>query len=231
MTVATGTTPYFDSYTLLAEWRQAINQVMENYYGQVSGPIVVDRARQAASMPELLWRIWNAGVSYSQITPSLVSISITGVRGLPMPTWAFVNSETRSASGATWNEVGVSPRWFNYVESRLGDLERFVEEPDIEAYPKPPLETIQTARSLALTWFAIDTPTPSVVPSEEGGVQYVWHKGGWDFEITVERQGTVVWAHNIRDGESWSGSLDECGSQVARVLDCLGRLRDLSGAA
>jgi hypothetical protein len=54
----------------------------------------------------------------------------------------------------------------------LDELERY-DQPnpiDGDSYPKPPFETIREAWQVAYSLFDSQTPTPSVVPAEEGGV-------------------------------------------------------------
>jgi hypothetical protein len=62
------------------------------------------------------------------------------------------------------------------------------------------------------------TPTPSVVPSDECGVTFVWHKGGWDVEVTFEATGTMVWAHSRQSDDTWYGELDTHREVLRQLL-------------
>jgi hypothetical protein len=113
-----------------------------------------------------------------------------------------------------------TPRWFNYVNRRLNE---FVHYPDAvldndDSYPKPPLSTINDAWLVAYQMFDSRTPTPTVVPAEQGGVEFEWHKHGWDLVISVLEEETSVWARNRSVGENWSGPLSECYGRVRSIL-------------
>lgn len=109
------------------------------------------------------------------------------------------------------------------MEQRLGELGRG--DGDFTDLKRPSAATVSRARGVAAATFRQDTPTPSVVPTEDGEVAFIWHKNGIDAEITVEESGPVhVWAHDRGLGESWSGSLDDHRTCcVARLLDELER--------
>ena len=101
-----------------------------------------------------------------------------------------------------------TPKWLPYVMSRLQELLVLAYEPDDET-PSPHPEAVQRALSELVRFMSRETPTPSVVPTFDGGVQFVWHKAGWDVEVEVGPKETLLWAQR-RDGSvSWHGSLDE----------------------
>jgi len=101
-----------------------------------------------------------------------------------------------------------TPHWLPYVMGRLRQLLQLTYDQD-EGVPPPHPESIQRALSELIRFMRVDTPTPSVVPTFDGGVQFVWHKGGWDVEVEVGPKETLLWAQR-RDGiASWHGSLDE----------------------
>jgi hypothetical protein len=108
------------------------------------------------------------------------------------------------------------PRWLPYIMSRLGELQ-VVEEPDDEV-PTPYPEALNRALPELIRFMRIDTPTPSVVPTYEGGVQFVWHKGGWDVEVEVGPKETLVWAQLRGGGDSWDGSLDDRVGELRNLL-------------
>lgn len=126
---------------------------------------------------------------------------------------------------ASTNVVGVDPpagqnvRWLNYVDKRLKD---FSERPEVsddpEAYQKPPAEAVASARRIAWTYFGAQTPTPNVVPSVQGGVDFVWYKGDWHLKIQVLPEGASIWAHNLSNGKLWAGSLDDNSEELRKLL-------------
>jgi len=110
-----------------------------------------------------------------------------------------------------------TPRWLPYVMTRLQELMTLAYEPDDEV-PAPHPEAIQRALHELIRFMRFDTPTPSVVPTFDGGVQFVWHKGGWDIEVEVGPKETLLWAQRRDGSDSWHGSLDERLEEARVVL-------------
>lgn len=111
------------------------------------------------------------------------------------------------------------PIWLNYVLRRLNDLSRRLEAPTPEPAPLPDPTALERALDELRSVLSDDAPTPSVVPTVDAGVQFVWHSGGWDIEIEVLPLHTEVWARNQSRGERWTGPLDQVRSQLLRALD------------
>jgi hypothetical protein len=110
-------------------------------------------------------------------------------------------------------------RWYRYVSKRLRELQ--AGEYDFTGFQVPTAEVVELARDVAATLFKPETPTPSVVPSEDGDVLYIWHKAGWDLELDVGLEGVTVWAHDRSAGREWYGSLEELRAGVAGLLGFL----------
>jgi hypothetical protein len=153
----------------------------------------------------------------------------THVRGSTPTKIYFFSPETDFPRGelasASSNAVpDGTPRWFNYLKRRLDYLQNYPvpDTADDDAYPKPPEETVKTAWQIAYKLFDVDTPTPSIVPADEGGVEFAWHKNGWDLVISALPEETLVWARNRSLGERWSFVLSE---QWGRVQSILGTLK------
>jgi hypothetical protein len=118
-------------------------------------------------------------------------------------------------------------RWGAYVEQRLGELERG--EGDYTELRRPSAVAVANARKVAAETFRDTTPTPSVVPDEEGAVLFVWHKNGHDVEIAVTETGADIWAHHRATGEMWSSPLTRHRTCcIPRVMDALEAVRPLS---
>jgi hypothetical protein len=139
--------------------------------------------------------------------------------------WSFdpANSLDEVADYRSNDRPDGTPRWFNYVKRRLDQLEEAAEpEPDDEdSYPKPPRDTVAMAWETVHNLFNSDTPTPSVVPATEGGVEFEWHKYGWDLVIAILPRGISVWARNRILGENWSSPLSERYERVRTILESL----------
>jgi hypothetical protein len=118
-------------------------------------------------------------------------------------------------------------RWGAYVEQRLGELDRG--EGDYTGLRQPSAATVAHARKVAAETFRETTPTPSVVPDDEGAVLFVWHKNGIDGEIAVTEDEASVWVHHRTTGAMWSSPLSEHrGCCLPRMLDHLEAERPLS---
>jgi hypothetical protein len=115
--------------------------------------------------------------------------------------------------------IASDSRWHHYVSKRLRELRDG--KYDFTGFRAPSVQVIERAQFLANSFFAPEHPTPSVVPSEEGDVLYVWHKAGWDLEINVGLEEILVWAHDRRAGKDWHGAFEELRVPVAKLLDFL----------
>lgn len=114
-----------------------------------------------------------------------------------------------------------APRWLTYVIDRLEELNRLLVEPQGEI-PVPYPEALGRAFGELTRFMGAYSPTPSVIPTADGSVQYVWHKGGWDVEVEVTTRQTYVWARR-RDGQQgWDGNLDDRVRDLQELMTELG---------
>jgi hypothetical protein len=106
--------------------------------------------------------------------------------------------------------------WVDYVSDRLSA---------IAADPAPDLpraEVINRARSWIMHLLPPSAPAPAVLPSEGGGIDFVWHRGGWNVEIGVEPDGTeTVWTWNRESDEEVFGDLEEHRDFVIDLIRAL----------
>jgi hypothetical protein len=110
-------------------------------------------------------------------------------------------------------------RWYRYVSKRLRELGNG--EHDFTGFQVPTAAVVDYARVVASRVFKPEIPTPSVVPSEDGSVLFIWHKSGWDLEIDVGGEGAAVWARDRYAGREWYGSLEELQEMVVSLLGFL----------
>jgi hypothetical protein len=107
-------------------------------------------------------------------------------------------------------------RWHDYVSRRLAQLR--CGEGDFTGLQQPTAGVIDRAQNVAAELFQAQTATPSVVPSEDGEVLFVWRRAGWDLEIAVGADDVTVWAYERSSGDVWSGSLIELRHRLVALL-------------
>lgn len=94
-------------------------------------------------------------------------------------------------------------------------------EDEFTELPRPSTFVVNRAWQIATSILRPEAPTPSVVPSADGNVVFVWHKALWDLEIEVGSEETTIWAHDRNTGTMFSGSLDEQRVRLSSLLDFL----------
>lgn len=106
--------------------------------------------------------------------------------------------------------------WVDYVSERLRAIE---EDPEPGL---PPVEVINRARSWIMHVLPPAAPSPAVLPSEDGGIDFVWHRAGWNVEIGIERDGTeTVWMWHRDSNDEVFGDLTEHREVVADLIRSL----------
>ena len=148
-------------------------------------------------------------IAVSETIPNSIATGVTSTVSIP----------TRVPNVPDLNTTRSDSRWQKYVHQRIEEMRNG--EDDFTELPQPTLPIIDYAWQVATRILRPDTPTPSVVPSDEGNVVYVWHKARWDLEIEVGPEEVTVWAHNQKTGEIFSGSLDSQLERVSGLLDYL----------
>jgi len=129
-----------------------------------------------------------------------------------------VDSRNRVTAAATGTEIEVkvpkapaavvpAPKWSPYVIQRM----RVMAERGPESqWPRVLPATLGRAFEIAYHFFPSNVPAPLLGTTEEGGVEFAWHRGGWDVEIEVPPAGeTRVWASQRDSDRSFVGSLYE----------------------
>lgn len=112
-------------------------------------------------------------------------------------------------------DAGVELRWLPFLEMRLEAMGKLTAA-DLDGLPVPPPKTLDQAIRFAYKYFPPTLPTPSVVPSPSGGVELIWFRFRWHLEIDFSDSSVIVWAHDMRGGELWRGSIAD-GSTVEKL--------------
>jgi hypothetical protein len=107
-------------------------------------------------------------------------------------------------------------RWHKYVVRRLEALRHG--QGDFTGLRIPEEMVVDRAWNFATQAFRSDTPTPSVVPTEDGDILFVWRKAGWELEVTIGAAEDTVWARNRDSGVTTRGSLGELQATVSSLL-------------
>lgn len=104
--------------------------------------------------------------------------------------------------------AGVQPAWLDSTAKALADLLDLSRNWDTYGAPRVRPENVDTALDFAFSFFRVDTPAPSVVPTSKGGVQFEWHRNGIDLEIEFPDSVTISAAYeNAMTGELWERDL------------------------
>lgn len=140
-----------------------------------------------------------------------------------------ISTQLRPIDEAPWIEVAtgirtipVESRWRRYVSERLHRIESGVDREGGEPYPSP--ITVSRARMFAEYLFTPRTATPSVVPTDDGGVSFVWHKGGFDVDIEVSDDEVFVCVYHSASGTSFYGASSQHLAGVKAVLESISNL-------
>lgn len=133
-------------------------------------------------------------------------------------TIAYLSGHLQPAASAASRAAFDIPLWQQYLERRLGDFSR---EPRLDDYPKG--DTLIYAWNVVVGLLPSDSPTPSVIPGDDGVVELIWEKHGWHLEIEIGQGATWIWAKDRSTGEAWSGDLTEHRAFVRDVLASMAR--------
>jgi hypothetical protein len=153
--------------------------------------------------------------------------------GIPMSSSAFGHAPMDLASSATasgWfapRSIQVvtseAPQWLPFVASGLAACSLPHEIGLNQWLPGASFELIAKAVSVLSKIMQASAPTPSVIRTATGSVQYVWHKAGWDVEIEVAEGFVEAWAHERETGREIVGKLEDVQRDVAQLIAQLGR--------
>lgn len=160
----------------------------------------------------------------TRITDQTTSFTLGAAPTHAAPAGGVVGTREQHAVGdeyfsQTWN-VGTSlPAEYSpgvlYVHRRLVQM---YERSKLELQPYPDEWLIASTWHRAWALIAPGVPTPSVVPSEEGNVSFVWHKNGWDIELEFGLMASEIWASRRDSNDVLEGTLEETGTELEQLL-------------
>lgn len=113
---------------------------------------------------------------------------------------------------------GNSPRWLSPTIDKLTDLLALPMNWDsYEARPIDPKCALAALRLLGQVMHN-DSPPPSVVPTNRGGVQLEWHSKGMGLEIDVVSPGEFQVCYES-SSESWERALSTDLSRLSALIN------------
>ncbi len=115
------------------------------------------------------------------------------------------------------------PSWLDESLQKLQEILELEDNWDSYGAPRVGIKRVQAALEVLLEITPTLAPTPSLVPTADGGVQIEWHRDGIDLEIeVVSHLRTVVYFADLQTGEEWEDDLDDQKIHVIRQR--LGRM-------
>ena len=103
----------------------------------------------------------------------------------------------------------------------MDDLQRLARlAPSWDSYGASPLSPSSVRRSFSLLPDLLqdDVPSPAVIPTRDGGLQFEWHRHGVDLEIKVPPAGPIAQFFadaNTGEEREWAGPFDRQSMRLA----------------
>jgi hypothetical protein len=108
-----------------------------------------------------------------------------------------------------------APTWMAYVSDRLSTMATRSDGLDL---PRVQEDVIANAYQVA-DLFPRNVPAPQVGTTIDGGVQFAWHRGGWDIEIEIPPSGeSLVWGLARDSSYSFEGPLTQHSTKLYGLL-------------
>jgi len=104
--------------------------------------------------------------------------------------------------------AGTPPAWFMDIVNRLVTLSQLTD--DWDSYGAEPIavDALKSAFELVASTMSDDTPTPGIVPTPGGGIQFEWHTANIDLEVEIAPSGFLSVFYEDAQGEHDSIEID-----------------------
>lgn len=112
-----------------------------------------------------------------------------------------------------------APRWLPRLAKRSAELLMLPEDWDTYGAACVEHRAVRYALRLLLLVSSSITPTPSLVPLPDGGVQVEWHVGGTDLEIEVAESGVLrVYFSGPGAPQEWESEFPASATQLEEIV-------------
>lgn len=99
------------------------------------------------------------------------------------------------------------PKWCREVVRRICALGDLPDNWDSYGGRRIQAPCAVAAIEIALDLFGPRTPTPIVVPTNQGGLQMEWHRGGTDLELRIDSASQIELSFgDVRSGEEYEAT-------------------------
>lgn len=115
---------------------------------------------------------------------------------------------------------GSSGHGVRLIVERFEALKALTDDWDGYGSPAPAVDTLIDALNVLRRFMPGSVAVPAVAPTTVGGIQFEWHRGGWDIEVEVTPSGhAIAWGENLSTGESFHGTIDEAREDLVETLN------------
>ena len=109
-------------------------------------------------------------------------------------------------------KVSGTAGWLSKLVGRLNELGSLEDGWDgngaKRVSPKAAMDLVQSLGR----FMSVNTPSPAILPTPQGGIQLEWHTGGWDIEIEFVGGGRCIyWGQDHRSDTEITGGLQDLG--------------------
>ena len=103
------------------------------------------------------------------------------------------------------DDPGEPPSYLDGLMSSLVSVTRL--PPNWDGYGASRIDRELVSKAVAFTTRSLPPSgeAPAIVPVRDGTLQLEWHLRGWDIEVSIDRAGETLFAHDQNRGVEWEG--------------------------